>query len=50
MIKNVGITDYRYETRADPLSALRAPTVDLWLEILKSRKFVIQGFICITKF
>jgi hypothetical protein len=24
--------------------ALRAPTPDLWLEITKSRKFVIQGF------
>jgi hypothetical protein len=25
--------------------ASRAPTLDLWLEITKSRKFVIQGFI-----
>jgi hypothetical protein len=27
-----------------------APTFDLWLEITKSSKFVIQGFIWITKF
>ncbi len=30
--------------------ALRAPTLDLWLEITKSRKFVIQVFIWIKKF
>jgi hypothetical protein len=29
---------------------LRAPTLDLCLTISKSRKFVIQGFIRITKF
>jgi hypothetical protein len=30
--------------------ALRAPTLDLLLEITESRKFVIQGYIWITKF
>jgi hypothetical protein len=30
--------------------ASRAPTLDLWLEITKIRKFVIQGCIWITKF
>jgi hypothetical protein len=30
--------------------ALRATTLDLWLEIAKSREFVIQGFIWITNF
>ncbi len=30
--------------------ALRAPTLDLWLEITQNRKFVIQGFIWNTKF
>jgi hypothetical protein len=28
----------------------RAPTPDFWLEITKSRMFVIQGFVWITKF
>ncbi len=30
--------------------ASRAPTLDLWLEITKIRKFVIQGIIWTTKF
>jgi hypothetical protein len=30
--------------------AYRATTLDLWLEITKSRKFVIEGFVWITKF
>jgi hypothetical protein len=30
--------------------ALPGPTLDLCLEIIKSRKFVIQGFVWITKF
>jgi hypothetical protein len=30
--------------------ASRAPTLELWLEITTSRKFVIQGFIWIKKF
>jgi hypothetical protein len=30
--------------------ALRAPTLDLWLEIAKSGKFLLQEFIWITKF
>jgi hypothetical protein len=27
----------------------RAPILDLWLEITKSRKLLIEGFICSTK-
>ncbi len=45
-------TDYRYESRTRPLFrfASTKPTLDFGLEITKSRKFVIQGFIWITKF
>jgi hypothetical protein len=30
--------------------ALRAPTLDFLLAIIKIRKFVIQGFLCVTRF
>jgi hypothetical protein len=45
-------TDYRYEFTAHAhCLALRTwPILDLWLEMSKSRKFVIQGLIWTTKF
>ncbi len=41
------LTDYRRQSWTGPLTclALRAPTLDVFLEITKSRKFVIHGFI-----
>ncbi len=46
-VSPLGCSDYRYETRTGPL--LQAPNLGFVIRITKSKKFVIQGFICITK-
>ncbi len=46
-----GTADYGYESKTSVhCLALRAPTLDSWLEIAKSRKFVFQGWTWIIKF